>query len=231
METLFSKVGTADIHQDLVRNIVSLRVSKDLFADLSDNPDDWRHAIKLEDVTRPGLFVSPTPIIHRPFEDADWNNAIGYPFKHASQSRFSDGSYGVWYGADTVETTVHETVYHWRNKFLADAGFDVPGIVNERKVYHVRCDSMLLDLRPAIKSHPEIVHPHDYTATHAIGNKMHREGQPGLVTHSARAKGDVYAIFNPVGLSSPRHVYYLTYMTTEKGVVIQRAEGVEWFTV
>ena len=36
------------IHQDLFRNIVSLRETQDLYDDLSENPEDWQAAIELE---------------------------------------------------------------------------------------------------------------------------------------------------------------------------------------
>mgnify|MGYP001379564184 CR=1 FL=1 len=40
-EDVFAHAGLADTHADLMRNIVSLRVSQDLFDDLSDRPADW----------------------------------------------------------------------------------------------------------------------------------------------------------------------------------------------
>lgn len=231
MGTLFSSVSLKDTHQDIIRNIVSLMVSENLFDDLTDDPEAWSEAQRLELETKPNFFNSSQPVIDRPFEEAEWNNAIDYPFKNSSQSRFSDGSFGVWYGADTIETTVYETIYHWQKKFLDDAGFNKPGVVGERKIYLVQCDSALIDLRPAIMSYPEIVHPSDYTATHAIGSKIHRESHPGLITRSARTEGDIYAIFTPKVLSNPRHSCHLRYIITEKGVEVQKTPGKTWMTI
>lgn len=226
MEELFSTLALRDIHSDLFRNIVSLRISQNLFDDLSYDPEAWESAIQLEMDTRPKVFSNTDPCINRPFEEAEWNEAVGYPFKNSSQSRFSDGTYGVWYGADSLETTIFETAYHWQNKLLSDAGFNRPGVSIERKVYLVKCDSALIDLRSAIERNPEILHPNDYTATHAIGSKIHREGHPGLITKSARySEGDVYAIFTPKILSNVRHTCYLTYITTERGIEIQKSLG------
>jgi hypothetical protein len=161
-----------------MRNIVSLRVSQDLFDDLSDRPADWDAAIALELATKPPAFTSAQPVLHRPFEEARWNDAIHYPFRHWMRSRYSDGSFGVWYGADSIETTVHETVHHWRSGFLQDAGFTRPGIRVERKLYRVRCDAALLDLRPALAQVPALVDPADYSLTQQIGARLHREGTP-----------------------------------------------------
>lgn len=231
MEALFSSLSLVDIHEDLTRNIVSLRVSENIFDDLSEDKESWESAQQLEMDTKPHLFESNQPVIYRPFEEAEWNTAIGYLFQNSSQSRFSDGSFGVWYGSDSLETTVYETVHHWRNGLLADAGFTQSGIVIERKIYLVQCDSALIDLRPSIEKHPEILHPVDFTATHAIGGKIHREGHPGLVTKSARCNGEVYGIFTPNVLSNPRHTCYLTYTTTANGVEVKRNLGATWLTI
>lgn len=182
MDALLSKLFLTDTHQNIARNIVSLRKSEDLFDDLTDDPEAWQAAQLLEMETKPKLFNSHQPIIDRPFEEAEWNAAIAYPFLNSSQSRFSDGSFGVWYGADSIETTVYETVYHWQNTLLDDAGFNKPGVEIQRKIYMVQCDSLLIDLRPAIKSHPELLHPTDYSTTHSIGRKLHREG-PSRLNH------------------------------------------------
>jgi hypothetical protein len=203
-----------------------------LFDDLTDDPEAWQATQLLEMETKPKLFNSHQPIIDRPFEEAEWNTAIAYPFQHSSQSRFSDGSFGVWYGADSIETTVHETAYHWQKILLDDAGFNKPGVEIERRVYMVQCDSLLIDVRPKIKTHHEIIHASDYTATNAIGRKLHQEGHPGLITKSARiSHGDVYAIFTPNVLSNPFHSCYLTYITTENGVEIQRTPGITWIKI
>ena len=45
---------------------------------------------------KPPPYRSRTPIIDRPFEDAEWFNAITWPFENWRASRFSDGSFGVW---------------------------------------------------------------------------------------------------------------------------------------
>ncbi len=229
IESVFARAGLAETHGDSFRNIVSLRVSENLFDDLSDDPVAWDSAMRLELETKPNFYKSPTPIIHRPFEEAAWNDAIGYPFKNWMRSRDSDGTFGVWYGADTVETTVYETAYHWRANFLADAGFLHPGIQIERKIYRVQIDAALIDLRPSVSGFPALIDAADYTLTQQVGFKLHREGHPGLVTRSARCEGDVNAVFNAAILTNPRQVCYLTYTTTNNGIAIEREPGKIWF--
>lgn len=225
MDAIFTELRLADSHSDLYRNIVSLRSQEDLYDDLSNDPSDWRQAIELELQTQPATYLSHTPIIHRPFEEAAWDEAIGFPFREWSRSRYSDGSFGVWYGSDSIDTTIHETVYHWRNSLLADAGFTAAGIKIERRVHLVRCDAALIDLRGSVTQYPMLVSANDYTITQQIGGRLHREGHPGLVTVSARCLGDVYAVLNPAVLSNPRSNCYLTYTTTDKGVDVERTPG------
>lgn len=228
MDGLFAGLGLADVHDDLARNIVSLRVSENLFDDLSADPAEQAQALRWELAGKPPLYGGEPPVIHRPFEEAAWFEAIGFPFRNWAASRYSDGRFGVWYGADSVETTVHETVHHWRHGLLADAGFDQDGVSIERKVYRVRCDAALIDLRSRVSDYPALVHPDDYSFAQQVGARLHREGHPGLVNRSARCAGDVYGVLNPAVLSQPRAACYLTYRLEGGAVVVEREPGREW---
>lgn len=211
--------------QPQFRNIVSLRKSEDLFDDLSDSPGDQALAQAIEMHHKPFTYKSHQPIIGRPFEEAEWTNAIGFPFQHLSASRYSAGSFGVWYGADMVETTVYETTYHWRNQFLADAGFTQEGIAIHRKVYAVQLRGLLVDLRPLIASYPDLVHPSSYTFAQSVGAHFSDRKYPGLISQSARCDGAITALFDPAPLSDPRAHCFLTYRTTDKGINVERENG------
>ena len=235
MDAFFAGLTLADVHQDLARNIKSIRVSQDLFDDLSDDPADWETAQRHELATKPHTYESAATIIDRPFEEADWLNAIEFPFRNWASSRFCDGSFGIWYGSDKVETTVYETVHHWRHDFLADAGFDKlvsqgirESIIGERKVYWVRCDAALLDLRTRAAQYPDLVHPSSYHFTQQIGARLHRERHPGFVTPSARCAGENYGVLNKNVLASPRACCSLSYRLSKAGVVVEREAGQAW---
>ena len=232
MNSLFSKLGLADVHQDVARNIVSLRESQDLFDDLTEDPAEWLLAHKVEGEVKPPPYRSRTPLIDRPFEDAQWFNAIAWPFKHWQASRFSDGTYGVWYGSDSVETTVYESVYHWYKGLLCDAGFDRQEVIAERKVYWVACGAALLDLRAASNEYPDLLHPSDYSFCQSVGARIHREGHPGLLTPSVRrSAGENVVVFNPGVLSNPRLNGQLTYRLEGEQVVVEKQPGVTWVTL
>ncbi len=234
-EQVFSHLKLVDVHAAAFRNIVSLQQSQDLFDDLSANPKDWVLAQQVEDEVKPPLYRSTNPMIHRPFEDAQWFNAIGWPFKHWQASRFSNGTFGVWYGSQSLETTVFETVYHWVNGLLRDASFTSAqsgSIVAERKVCTVQCDAALLDLRPQAKRHAGLMHKTDYSETQTIGARLHREGHPGVLTPSVRhSEGVNYAILNPDVLSSPRHHCYLSYRLRGETIVVEKQAGEVWLEI
>ncbi|MGS5085092.1 RES family NAD+ phosphorylase [Hydrogenophaga sp. A37] len=232
MNSLFAHIKLADIHQDVARNIVSLQASQDLFDDLTDDPAEWLLAQKVEDAVKPPPYSSHKPIIDRPFEDAHWFNAINWPFKHWQTSRFSDGSFGVWYGSESVETTVHESAYHWYRGLLGDAGFEQMAVIAERKVYWVACNAALLDFRQAAAAQPDLLHPSDYTFCQTVGARIHREGHPGLLTQSVRRPaGENLAIFNPAVLSDPRHNCQLTYRLEGGQIVVEKQPGATWITL
>ncbi len=230
MHEFFSNLAVVDTHRDLRRNIVSLRESRNLFDDLSDDSDEQALAQQVESAVKPLQYRSPTPVIHRPFEEAEWFNAIGWPFHHWQSSRYSDGSFGAWYGADSVEATVYETAYHWYHGLLLDAeGYTGEAVAIERRIYNVACEALILDLRPRVGEFPALLHKTDYGFTHQVGARLRREGHPGLVTPSVRYPAGLnYVVFNPAVLSAPRVNCMLTYRLKGKHILVEKRPGTTW---
>jgi hypothetical protein len=225
-------ITLTDVNDPLIRNIVSINTSQHLFDDLSDDPTHWQLAQRLEDAVKPFAYKSSQPIIDRPFEDAHWANAIAWPFKHWQSSRFSDGSFGVWYGCDSDITSVYETVYHWYYGLLSDAGYQNLAVVGERRLYQVDCAAALWDLRQATRVSSEVTHTSNYDYPQQLGRKFFREGHPGLVTQSVRyADGTNYVVFNPAVLSNPRHYCQLVYSLEGGRVVVEKQPGQTWLEI
>ena len=219
-----------DYHGDLARNIKTIRESQALFDDLSPEAADWSIAAVAESQD---YIVSPAPLITRPF---DYGAVITYPFvpHHWQQTRFSDGlHYGVWYGSLEIETTILESIYHWR-RFIEDSyAAEDRDIVGERRVFDVRCDAIVMDLRGRQARFPELVDRRSYAYTQGLGRYLHEQGQNGLFVRSARAEGTNAAILRPGVLSGVRDRCYLTYMTNPAvdEVTVQRQSGETWMTV
>ena len=229
---MFDQLTLADVRRDVFRNIVSLHTAQDLFDDLTDESAHWLLAQRVEGEVRPPPYRSGAPIIDRPFEDAAWFNAIAWPFKHRPVSRFSDGSYGVWYGSESVETTVYESAFHWYRGVVSDAGFERFEVIAERVVYSVACGAALLDIRQATDTYSDLLHPSDYTFCQSVGARIHREGHPGLLTRSVRrATGENVCIFNPAVLSKPRSHCQLTYRLGDAQIVVEKQPGSMWMTL
>lgn len=223
MEQLIREVVPFD--GDLVRNIKGLRVSQDLFDDLARDAADRDVAIAAESATR---LPSPAPLISRPF---DYGSVVTYPFvPHNWQAtRYSDGlAYGVWYGALELDTTVYETAYHWHRFVMDSFGALDRAIAGERRVFTVRCNAILIDLRAAAE--PRLTDRRDYTFTWQVGRFLWERSQSGLLARSARAAGTSAAIFRPEVLSDVRDICYLTYRMNprEDRVLVERTPGLPW---
>jgi hypothetical protein len=225
MDRLFTGLALMDVHDDLARNIVGFIESQHVFDDLSGSEDDWHMAEQVElEMKLPG-FDSLLPIIHRPFERALVDRVITYPFSNWGKSRYSDGSHGIWYGADSIKTSIYESAHHWYAGLLSDAGFNKAGVISERRVFWVRCDAALINLKEKVLAFPELLNRDDYRYCQGVGARIHHEGHPGLITRSARyLRGDTIAILNSKVLSSPRHAAYFSY-TLQDDCIDVREDG------
>lgn len=222
--------SNVDFHADLVRNIKTIRASQDLFDDLSPDPLDRAAAVAAEAEER---LPTEAAIITRPF---DYGTVVSYSFDPATwqASRFSDARrYGVWYGSLEVETTIYETVYHW-HRFLMDSYPKEDRLITgERRVFDVRCDALLIDLRGREAAYPDLLDRKSYAFTHALGSFLFEQGANGLLVHSARCEGVNGAIFRRERLSNVRDRMLLTYRCNPARDVceVERAAGERWLRI
>lgn len=137
------------------------------------------------------------------------SSVIMAAFTHIGQpSRFSDGSFGVYYAGLSQETAVLETVYH-REQFLRatqEAACELT-----MRVYTGKIIKPLHDLRPAKfrKFHAL----NDYTVTQKLGRTLKKINAWGIVYPSARAPGgQCIAIFRPPAISKCTPHSHLRYV-------------------
>jgi hypothetical protein len=222
--------ANVNFRDDLVRNIPGTRESQNLFDDLSSDPADWEVAIAAEGAQR---IPTASALITRPF---DYGSVISYTFdtSHWQATRFSDGSlYGVWYGSLAVETTVYETAWHWYRFVLDSFAGEDREILTERRVFDVRCEALLIDLRGKEAGYPEITSRTSYAFTHRVGLYVHEQDLNGLLVRSARCDGTNGAIFRPERLSNVRHRTYLSYRLNamRDSFAAERTPGRKWLTI
>ena len=134
------------------------------------------------------------------------------PFCHASRdrpSRFSDGSYGVYYAGDRFEVALAETVFHFE-RFMA-ATDEEPATADYRELIG-RVDAELHDFRdPAVFE--AALDPADYTAAQSIARDLRgNHASSGIVYPSVRyAGGEAVGTFWPDVSGIPvarRHLCY-----------------------
>ena len=107
-------------------------------------------------------------------------------------SRFSDGSWGVFYAAHSVATAVEETVYH-RECFLAATS--EPACDVQMRCYRTRVDSRLHDIRGGWKREHD---PDSYAASVKLAHALREAGSNGIVYDSVRHRGgECLAAFHP----------------------------------
>lgn len=130
-------------------------------------------------------------------------------FTHLGRpSRFSDGSYGVYYAAHTLETAVRETAYH-RGRFLA-ATREPPCEIDMR-AYVGRPVKPLLDLRS--RKYDDLHDPDDYARPQAFAKPCRDRGEWGFIYRSVRhAGGECIAAFRPQAVTIPHPGAALAYV-------------------
>ena len=121
-------------------------------------------------------------------------------------SRFSDGSWGVFYAGHSVATAVEETVYH-RERFLAATA--EPPCDIEMRCYRTSIHARLHDLRGNWKAEHD---PGDYSAGIALARRLRSEGSDGLVYDSVRHQGgECVAVFYPDRIAPCVQAHHLMY--------------------
>ena len=135
-------------------------------------------------------------------------------------SRFSDGSYGVYYAANDLETAVAEVAHH-RARFLARTA--EPPIDIDLRCYCVPVRATLVDLRGR-HAQADLLAPDSYAASQAFGRARREAGEAGIVHASVRRRGGrCVALFTPKATVPP---------ASQAGHVTLRWNGqriVEWY--
>lgn len=126
------------------------------------------------------------------------------PFCHPNPlgSRFSDGRFGLYYAAESLETAAAEVGHH-RARFLART--DEPPIDLDLRWIVATPVAKLIDLRGRQRALHAVYDPDDYVAGQALGRRLRDAGAHGIVYDSVRRDGgECLAVFKPKALARPR---------------------------
>jgi hypothetical protein len=194
---------------DLKRNVVDIPKPKDIYEDIATDP--FIFELLKSARKRANLLMTS----QKQDNDFLYTAAIGYPFKTEPYmtTRFSDGTYPVWYGSKNLETSIFETVFHTKRQLLSIKGIeDEIKVIRHRTVYDVFCNSILLDLTNDKKVSSQLM-TDDYEFCHTLGKDFKNAEIPGFFSPSVRHRGGVNAnIFKQSILSQPRLSDKLSYI-------------------
>ena len=120
-------------------------------------------------------------------------------------SRFSDGAWGVYYAADTLETAVAEVSHH-RGVFLARTA--EPEIDLDLRWIQADLLDKLHDLRGQRETGAAMAAVYDknhYGASQDLGRALRAQGSAGIAYDSVRrSAGQCVAVFKPKALGNAR---------------------------
>lgn len=134
--------------------------------------------------------------------------AFTHPATHGS--RFSDGSFGVFYAALAIDTAIAETRHH-RIRFLSAT--NEPWQEIDMRVYAVDLDAELHDIRDQGPSHAHLTDPDSYAASQRLAAELRGAGSDGIRYGSVRDPGgECAAVFRPRLLANCRQERHLCYV-------------------
>lgn len=186
----------------------------DLFERIAD-PQDLEAVYAIQALTNPRLRQEVGELSLVPPEDrvsGPGTSPIMAAFTHLNPngSRFSDGSYGVYYAAREQETAIYETVYH-AERFLRDSR-EAP-IEQDMRVYIAPIEGDFHDLRGEDPQTSSLYHKSNYGHAQALGARLRAARSWGVVYHSVRhSGGECVAVFRPPVISPCTQGAHLTYI-------------------
>jgi hypothetical protein len=185
-----------------------------LFERVTD-PADLDAVLALESLTNDRLRAEVGELDLIPLEDrlgGPGTSAIMAAFTHLNPngSRFSDGTYGVYYAGKELETAIAETRYH-SERFMQYTA--EPPIELDMRVYLADIDRDLHDIRGMRETLPAVYAAADYSASQDLGRRLREQRSWGIAYDSVRHDGgEGVGIFRPPALRNCRQERHLCYV-------------------
>lgn len=178
------------------------------------SPEDFNALYALEAMTNDRIRDEVGDISLVPPEERLFGNGstcIMAAFTHLNPqgSRFSDGSYGVFYCAHDKLSAIEETRHH---QALFMGATREPPMRLQMRLYTVQARGEAVDLRVASRIDSRIVDPDDYGHAQGIGRKLRNAGEQGILYPSVRhAGGECLAALRTGIVRNCLHAAYLEY--------------------
>jgi len=186
-----------------------------LFERLTPDPAVWDALIALEQLTNPRVRDEVGEIALVPPDQRVSGPGASYvmaSFTHLNPkgSRFSDGSFGVYYAASELETATAETIFHFE-EFARDSGD--PMRMEDMRVLVGAVAAEFEDVAAAPEPRrSQILDPSSYAASRACALVLREAGANGVVYPSVRrGGGECIGAFRPRAVGLPRQERCLKY--------------------
>lgn len=125
-------------------------------------------------------------------------------------SRFSDGSFGVYYAAETLQTAIRETIFH-RERFFSASSESACSI--SMREYIAELQKPLIDITESNYSNLLNPDPEYYKDSQEFAKEIRDENHWGIFYPSVRKlKAKCVAIFRPPALTIPVQGCHLKYI-------------------
>ena len=186
-----------------------------LFERLTSDPAAWDALITLEQLTNPRVRDEVGDISLVPPGERVAGPGASYvmaSFTHLNPkgSRFSDGTFGVYYVASELETAIAETIFHFE-AFARDSG-DPARMEDMRVLVGIVADVFEdVSALPAPRR-AQVLDPDSYAAAQAYARQVRDSGAMGVIYPSVRKPGGVcIGAFKPRAVGIPRQERHLKY--------------------
>lgn len=182
--------------------------------DWADTPEELMQIALLEGLTNERILLELGKI--NLIDKEDWvggpgSTPIMAAFTHIGfETRFSDGSFGVYYAASSLDTAIKETCFH-RERFYR-ASNEKPCSISMRE-YLSTIRKPLLDITH--HQYQDLLNPEPahYRNSQIFGKKVLEQKHWGLLYPSTRdPQGLCMAIFRPPALTIPTQGCHLKYI-------------------
>jgi len=184
-------------------------------------PEDFDALYALEALTNDRIRdevgdISLVPAEERLFGPGSTCIMAAFTHLNPHGSRFSDGSYGVFYCARKRDTAIAETRHH---SALFMAATAEPPMRLQMRLYRLDAQGEAIDLRKASRTDPQIVDPDDYGHAQGIGRQLRADGAQGILYPSVRHPGgECLAALRTGIVKNCLHAAYLEYNWTGQGI-------------
>jgi len=154
----------------------------------------------IEGLTNPRLRQDAGEICLLPDSECVWGEDIGAgyimaPFCHLNNTRFSDGSFGVFYAAENA-AAAHKERVSAMERFYKKTQED--RLYNDFRVLSCHIEGNFHNISENSRAWKECHHPSSYAASQALGGILKTEKSNGLLYKSVRSPKDkAIAVLRP----------------------------------